>query len=374
MHDPFLAYSLSAPPPFPDPVTDFDGPYIKTTVLVLADTHPLRPYDVESLRDSLAPHKPDLAIHCGGLTAISDMHGYRAAARLLDALPAPLKIVIPGRSDHTLYTEYRDDEVHARWFARRARELISGADRVVLHNEQRSVEALGAGAMTHEVRLPNGAYLRYFVAPFAPPPHAETRFWIEEDTDIVVTPSPPYGILDRRDDARGGRSRSRNVGSPELLGHIAVSKPRMHCFGQAGESCGWRVGTWVDDEVGDEGELVVEMPIESGMARRVGRDGVEKDKTLFVNGSMGAAEWHVNQPYYLVEMLLPAREPTGWRRTADYFVPGQVEVRPEVDSRGADLHGAEEDGGRRVRSYTPGREARVEEWFRQQPDEIFPDF
>lgn len=46
---------------------------------------------------------------------------------------------------------------------------------------------------------------------------------IPEDTDILITHTPPFGILDYDD--------SINYGSEELLGHITAVQPRLHLFG-----------------------------------------------------------------------------------------------------------------------------------------------
>ena len=46
---------------------------------------------------------------------------------------------------------------------------------------------------------------------------------IPEDTDILITHTPPFGILDFDDNI--------NYGSEELLSRISVVQPRLHLFG-----------------------------------------------------------------------------------------------------------------------------------------------
>lgn len=46
---------------------------------------------------------------------------------------------------------------------------------------------------------------------------------IPEDTDVLITHTPPFGILDYDDNI--------NYGSEELLARIATVKPRLHLFG-----------------------------------------------------------------------------------------------------------------------------------------------
>ena len=53
---------------------------------------------------------------------------------------------------------------------------------------------------------------------------------IPEDTDVLVTHTPPYGILDR--------DGSILYGSRELLGRVRFVRPRMHLFGHIHKSHG----------------------------------------------------------------------------------------------------------------------------------------
>ena len=53
---------------------------------------------------------------------------------------------------------------------------------------------------------------------------------IPEDTDVLVTHTPPYGILDR--------DGSILYGSRELLGRVRVVRPRLHLFGHIHKSHG----------------------------------------------------------------------------------------------------------------------------------------
>ena len=53
----------------------------------------------------------------------------------------------------------------------------------------------------------------------------QTRHYanIPENTDILITHTPPFGILDFDDNI--------NYGSEELLSRISVVRPRLHLFG-----------------------------------------------------------------------------------------------------------------------------------------------
>jgi len=54
---------------------------------------------------------------------------------------------------------------------------------------------------------------------------------IPKDTDILITHSPPYGILDKTIDGE-------NVGSKTLLHSLESIKPRLHIFGHIHEAYG----------------------------------------------------------------------------------------------------------------------------------------
>ncbi|MFN8395634.1 MAG: metallophosphoesterase [Bacteroidia bacterium] len=54
---------------------------------------------------------------------------------------------------------------------------------------------------------------------------------IPEDTDILVTHGPPYGILDRTDDGK-------LVGCEELIKVVERIRPKIHVFGHIHEAHG----------------------------------------------------------------------------------------------------------------------------------------
>ena len=54
---------------------------------------------------------------------------------------------------------------------------------------------------------------------------------IPNDTDILITHTPPRGVLDKS-------SRGRVVGCPYLAENIERVKPRLHCFGHIHHSSG----------------------------------------------------------------------------------------------------------------------------------------
>ncbi|KAJ5104590.1 hypothetical protein NUU61_001937 [Penicillium alfredii] len=71
---------------------------IKTRFLMVSDTHGL-----DSLPGSVSYQYADAAIHCGDVTTNSTIDEYKASIRLLQAMNAPLKLVIAGNHDFTMY-------------------------------------------------------------------------------------------------------------------------------------------------------------------------------------------------------------------------------------------------------------------------------
>ncbi|OIW31704.1 hypothetical protein CONLIGDRAFT_236047 [Coniochaeta ligniaria NRRL 30616] len=256
---------------------DIDVPpsFIKTKVVFMSDTHSLQ-RDSPLYNDLLAEAADaDVVIHCGGLTATSTQIEYEEASIFLSNIDAPLKVVIPGKSDSFLYEDRNKDQ------EAQVQALCAALERdgIMVELWERS----------QDIRLVNGAYLRYYAAPYSPPPYSDARFdQIDEDTDIVMTYVPPYAIRDR--DEQG-----KHIGSPELLGRIAIARPKIHCFGQAHASWGVTNGNWVDNEE-EDGEL------------QLGWDNSRKNTTLFVNASVLSVNANVSRH----DLMLPTRRPVGW--------------------------------------------------------------
>lgn len=71
---------------------------------------------------------------------------------------------------------------------------------------------------------------------------------IPDDTDILVTHMPPYGILDQN-------AKGEHLGCPYLLDHVKRIKPKLHVFGHIHEGHGLKVmdgTTFVNASIMDE--------------------------------------------------------------------------------------------------------------------------
>jgi hypothetical protein len=215
---------------------------IRTRFLIISDTHGL-----DTLPDSILQQQADVAIHCGDLTAQSELDEFKASIRLLRALNAPLKLVIAGNHDFTM-----DIPV----FKKRIEEAPRPADPKVIesifgrYGEARELFDAESGITfldegTHAFRLRNGALLKVYANPRTPAygdrgfqyPAAEGYDYVFDDVDVAITHGPPQGVMDLN---RAGEL----TGSPDLFTAVAKARPRMNCFGHIHEGWGAKFVTW----------------------------------------------------------------------------------------------------------------------------------
>jgi multisite-specific tRNA:(cytosine-C5)-methyltransferase len=208
-------------------------------VMIISDTHG------EDLDYSELP-PVDVAIHCGDLTEESKLEEFRTAINTLQTIQATVKLVIAGNYDFTLdeptfrqklvTADLDDDLVRETYgdFGEAGRLLDSVAD----------IKYLREG--THRIELKNHAPLTVYASPytasksdwgFTYDPEKDHQWDIQMGTDIVITHSPPRGILDMTD------SRHR-AGSASLFAAVASARPKLHCFGHIHEGWGARRVQW----------------------------------------------------------------------------------------------------------------------------------
>lgn len=222
------------------------APNVKTRFLIISDTH----------GDELI-HKPvgkfDVAIHCGDLTEESKITEFHTALNLMLEIDAPLKLLIAGNHDFTLDTPVFRDKLA---------DNITTEDASLVRNtygdfgearamfETNAAKAAGIVFLdegNHNFHLANGASLSIYASPYTASksctwgyqyrPSDEHTWDIKPNTDVVITHSPPLGILDYT----GSKTRA---GSPSLFAAVARAKPKMHCFGHIHEAWGAKVVAW----------------------------------------------------------------------------------------------------------------------------------
>ncbi|KAF5568147.1 metallophosphoesterase domain-containing protein [Fusarium napiforme] len=221
---------------------------IKTRILILSDTHGLRFEDDKRL---LAP--VDLVIHCGDLTEDSKLKGFRETIQLLKEIDSPNKIVIAGNHDFSLDDGvFKDKIVEASRVAQEDLELNIKDEYGDYGEAKRLLIEAGHGIIfldegTHEIRLQNGAWIKFYASPYTPATAGSTdwgfqyngahEFAIPKGVDIVVTHGPPHGIMDMTPERQ-------RIGCPQLFSAIAKSQPRIHCFGHVHGSWGAKIVSW----------------------------------------------------------------------------------------------------------------------------------
>jgi Icc-related predicted phosphoesterase len=168
----------------------------RVRVVCIADTH--------ELHRELAVPDGDLLIHAGDFTFFNHASKINDFNDWLGELPHRYKVVIPGNHDRA----FNQDPLF--------REMITNA--VLLINE--GVRLCGLNIWGSPVTCDDDAY-----------GHAKreerARLYasIPQDTHILVTHGPPYGILDREPGSY------RRQGCTELWLAVMRLQPRLHVFG-----------------------------------------------------------------------------------------------------------------------------------------------
>lgn len=179
-------------------------------VVAVADTH--------LFHDELRIPDGDVFIHAGDLCRGGGIEEVKVAARWLASLPHPTKVVVAGNHDWAFVRSPVE-----------AQKLLGPA---VIYLQDSGV-------------LLNG--LRFWGSPWQPafndwafnlargPMLREKWSLIPEDTDVLVTHCPPYGIGDGSGDG-GGYGGADRLGCEDLLARVLDIRPMPHLFGHIHDS------------------------------------------------------------------------------------------------------------------------------------------
>ena len=204
-----------------------------TRIVIISDTHGLHD-NIGYIPDG------DILIHAGDLTRSGNMDELRTMNQFLDSLPHNHKIIIAG--NHDVCFEKNQSN---------ARKLISRAT----YLQDKIVEVMG---------------LKIYGSPWQPrfgdlafnldrgAPLKEVWSKIPNDTDVLVTHGPPFGILDATD--VGGH----HVGCKDLLEVVLKIKPKVHAFGHIHCSYGVEKNndtTFINASLCDENYHLANAPI-----------------------------------------------------------------------------------------------------------------
>lgn len=177
-------------------------------LVLMGDTHELhRECDLPD--GDILIHTGDFSMMSRSFAAIEDFDEW------LGELPHRFKLVVPGNHEFALEDSAR-------------RGLISNAR--LLINE--SVEVMGLKIWGSPVTPLCGAAFGLI----SDRDRARLYNQIPEDTDIVVTHGPPYGVLDQ------APSSGHHEGCHQLLAAMQRVKPRLHVFGHV-HGCFGRMDT-----------------------------------------------------------------------------------------------------------------------------------
>lgn len=173
-------------------------------IVCISDTH--------ELHDELTVPAGDVLVHAGDFTYMSQRPSMlRDFNRWLGTLPHPVKIVVPGNHDFLL--EASDNPAA----------MISNATLLI-----------NSGATIGGLRIWGSPMTPLYGGAFGRRDEADRRRIyapMPADLDILVTHTPPYGILDSE---HGSKAHG---GCPVLTDFVAGRKPRLHVFGHI--HCGY---------------------------------------------------------------------------------------------------------------------------------------
>jgi Calcineurin-like phosphoesterase superfamily domain len=175
-------------------------------IIIVSDTH--------ENHEELGVLRGDVLIHCG-----DSGYGFRGTRGSVDRLDA--------------------------WFGRQAFELILciGENHdFELQEISQARDPVFRNALYLEDEAVRFKELTFYGTPWVPelslwayhlPPNEIREKWerIPQGTDVLITHSPPRGVLDRN-------RRGKSCGCPELLRRVVEVKPRLHCFGHVHASAG----------------------------------------------------------------------------------------------------------------------------------------
>ncbi|MBK04634.1 MAG: metallophosphoesterase [Deltaproteobacteria bacterium] len=155
----------------------------------------------------------DVLIHAGDFTSRGKQKEIRRFNNFLGTLPHKHKVVIAGNHDFALENEpeLAEPMLTNCTYLRDSSIVIEG---VKIYGSPWQPEFFNWA-----FNLPRGEPLK------------EKWEQIPDDTDILITHGPPYGILDKT-------ARGEHVGCEELIKIVLKKKPAYHIFGHIHEAAG----------------------------------------------------------------------------------------------------------------------------------------
>jgi len=177
-------------------------------IVAISDTH--------NRHNKLGIPQCDIFIHCGDWTSMGHAHEVENFAKWLNKINARYIVLVPG--NHELTFEKNIPE-SLNWI----KEHCPTAH--ILIEESIEIEGIKIYGSPITPFFYNWAWNRYRGEDIQ-------KHWnkIPENTDILITHGPPYGILDTTIHADGS-PRPENLGCEQLLKKVQEIKPDLHLFG-----------------------------------------------------------------------------------------------------------------------------------------------
>ena len=176
-------------------------------IVAISDTH--------NRHKKLEIPECDLLIHAGDFTSFGYKHEIEDFAKWINKQSAKNVVIVPG--NHELYFE-NGLPLSKEWI----KDNCPNAH--LLIEESVEIEGIKIYGSPITPWFHDWAWNRH--------PQQITKHWnnIPEDTKILITHSPPYGILDETTYANGD-PKPGFLGCPQLLKRVQEIKPDLHFFG-----------------------------------------------------------------------------------------------------------------------------------------------
>jgi hypothetical protein len=166
---------------------------------------------------------------------------------------APLKLVIAGNHDFSVDTPVFQEKMPdntTSLFADLVRDTYGNIGEARALFETDAAKAAGSVFLdegNHSCKLDNGASLSVYASPYTASKSctwgfqyhpAQEHIWnTKSNTDVVITHSPPKGVL-------GYTDAKPRAGSASLFAAVARARPNVHCFRHIHEAWGAKAVVW----------------------------------------------------------------------------------------------------------------------------------
>jgi len=193
---------------------------MELSITILSDTHNMH----GMLTGKFAIPEADIFIHAGDITMAGDLDPILDFNDWLKHLPHKHKIVIAGNHDKFL-ADHSDNGFNGK-------KILSNA--TYLDEETINIEGINIYGSPY---TPSFANMRKGLAFYKERGIELKSIWdeIPDNTDILITHGPPYGIFDH---AYDGSPNGFSVGDKMLLAKIKQINPKYHIFGHIHEDGG----------------------------------------------------------------------------------------------------------------------------------------